>query len=184
MLAIVLAVGLSGCTGEPAAEPVAASLSPTGSPSATPSPSGSASPTPTLPPGPTPTPHVQPTAQPEPTAAPAPAQTAAPGQPAAWPEGISTVTHGAQVHAAYVAVTESRDDPRWAQSRRQVEDLGYVASGGELACDSGAAEALGLDPQMLGVAVYFRSAADAQTFARMYEPGVVGTAPVTLFCLD
>ena len=56
-------------------------------------------------------------------------------------------------------------------AQQQLDELGYAWGGGELGCDQGAA-------------VYFHDQADAETFAGLYGPQAVGTAPVTLYCLD
>ena len=47
-------------------------------------------------------------------------------------------------------------------------------------------ETLGLDPAVDydAVSVFFDTEADAQTFVDLYQPGVVGTAFVTAYCLD
>jgi hypothetical protein len=103
----------------------------------------------------------------------------------AWPPELASIEHGDLVWAAYVAVgLPSFDSPEWAEVEARLAAVGYEVSGGELACDVGAPEALGQDPQTLGMAVYFASQADAQQFAELYEHEVVGVVEVQLLCLD
>ncbi|WNB84559.1 hypothetical protein [Cellulomonas sp. ATA003] len=85
----------------------------------------------------------------------------------------------------YLTVVESFDAPALTATDERLRELGYQPGGhGELACDQGAAEALGLDPQTIAASVYFASEADARRFAEAYGPDVVGVAAVTVFCRD
>ena len=178
------AVGLDG-RGDPQAGPTPAPVatvtaSPTSDPA--PSPSAGAGVEPTASPAPAPTPE----ATPGPTPGPTPPPPVPPADaPPATPPQAADIRHGSEVWAVYVLVTPTYDGPGWAEAGARVESLGYTPSGGELACDTGAAEALGLDPQLIGRGVYFGSQADAQRFADLYGAGdVVGIARVTLLCLD
>lgn len=120
-----------------------------------------------------------PTESPEPE--PSPSADAGAGE---WPPASTTVVHGSEKWATYVAVTPTTDDPAYAAAQQRLEELGYPGGGGEIGCDRGAAEALGVTQSAIGVAVYFDSQADAETFAEMYGPEAVGTAQVTTWCLD
>ncbi|MGL5859454.1 MAG: hypothetical protein ACRC35_13805 [Angustibacter sp.] len=67
--------------------------------------------------------------------------------------------------------------------------VGYQAVVGDLACDRGAIEALGVDPYDYWAAatVYFDAEAKARSFAAAYQRDVAaprGVAKVTLGCLD
>ncbi|MBO3102501.1 hypothetical protein [Cellulomonas fengjieae] len=166
--AAAVAVGIvtaNAVTGLSAVQPalpapsVTATASPTPTPTATPTPT-TASPTPT-----TPSPSTPPTSPP---ARPQPAD----------------VAHGNRVWGTYVAVVDSFDSPAAVAATARVTELGYAPSGGEIACDQGAGEALGLPPETLVVATYLASKEDAELFAQLYGPGAVGIAEVTLFCLD
>lgn len=87
----------------------------------------------------------------------------------------------------YFAVTErGAGDSKIKAAESDLSDLGYEPSVGGIDCDSGAKEALGLDPlrSYTDVALYFASRADADMFVTLYDPGVVGTAKVKTFCLD
>jgi hypothetical protein len=87
----------------------------------------------------------------------------------------------------YFAVTEKGPgDPKIKAAESDLRNLGFEPSVGGIDCDSGAKEALGLDPSRsyTDVTLYFASRADADMFVTLYDPGVVGTARVKTFCLD
>ncbi len=89
--------------------------------------------------------------------------------------------------AVYFAVTEKGPgDPKIKAAESDLRNLGFEPSVGGIDCDSGAKEALGLDParSYTDVTLYFATRADADMFATLYDPGVVGTAKVKTFCLD
>jgi hypothetical protein len=74
-------------------------------------------------------------------------------------------------------------------AEERAAQAGYVSSTGDLGCDAGAAEALGLDPRSAwgSVAVYFDSEATAETVVAAFATrggDVMGIAPVTLYCAD
>lgn len=121
----------------------------------------------------------EPTESPE--AEPSPPADAEAGE---WPPASTTVVHGSEKWATYVAVTPTTDDPAYTAARQRLDELGYPGGGGDIGCDRGAAEALEVTPSAIGVAVYFDSQTDAETFAEMYGPEAVGTAQVTTGCLD
>jgi|1186.fasta_scaffold272813_2 hypothetical protein len=118
---------------------------------------------------------------------PVPSQRPAPGKPGPPPE--VQAAQGAQVWAVYLAVAEA-DDPSGEAllaetSHHVLSTFGYSGSGiGDVSCDQGAAEQLGLDPPNQRVAVYFDSAASAQQFVGAYDRRSVGSARVTTYCLD
>ncbi|MGH2828301.1 MAG: hypothetical protein ACRDKF_15180 [Actinomycetota bacterium] len=87
----------------------------------------------------------------------------------------------------YFAVTaKGAGEPKIEAAESDLRNLGFEPSVGGIDCDSGAKEALGLDPSRsyTDVALYFASRADADRFVTLYDPGVVGTAKVKTFCLD
>ena len=87
----------------------------------------------------------------------------------------------------YFAVIErAAGDSKIKAAESDLRNLGFEPSVGGIDCDSGAKEALGLDPSRsyTDVALYFASRADADMFVNLYDPGVVGTAKVKTFCLD
>lgn len=131
-------------------------------------------PTPTAP-----TPSATPTASAPTTTPPAVVDT----PPATLPQAAD-VTHGNDVWGAYVAVVDSFDSAAAEDAKARIVALGYEPSGGDVGCDEGAAETLGISQGSLVVASYFATEADAVLFTEMYGPDTIGVAPVTLFCLD
>jgi hypothetical protein len=91
--------------------------------------------------------------------------------------------HGGVVWGLYLALGDSLDDPAMDAARQRATELGYHPGGGELACDDGAAEALGVDASY-SVAVYFRTREDAEAAAALFGSAPVGIARVTTYCLD
>jgi len=86
----------------------------------------------------------------------------------------------------YFVVEESAQDPKVKAAETDLRNLGFEPSVGGIDCDSGAKEALGLDPSRsyTDVALYFATRSDADGFVTLYDPGVVGMAKVKTFCLD
>ncbi|MBO3086095.1 hypothetical protein [Cellulomonas fengjieae] len=169
--AAAVAVGIvtaNAVTGLSAVQPALPAPSVTATASPTPTPTAAS---------PTPTPT---TASPTPTA---PSPSTPPTTPPARPQPAD-VAHGNRVWGTYVAVVDSFDSPAAVAATARVTELGYAPSGGEIACDQGAGEALGFPPETLVVATYLASKEDAELFAQLYGPGAVGIAEVTLFCLD
>lgn len=109
---------------------------------------------------------------------------------AAFPLALNNeVEHGDRVFGIYLAV-ERKENSRGPDAQQAMVDaaaVGYeVGLSPDIDCDQGAREQLGLDParDYSSVVLYFESRALAQQFIDLFEPGVVGTAAVTLFCLD
>ncbi len=105
-----------------------------------------------------------------------------------FPPEVPRLRHGDDVFGVYLAVERSPTAPELARTKEELGKAGYPVSEGftDIACDRGAHEALGLAPGVdyVGVVVYFRTRQEAQQFVDAFEPGVVGTAQVTVFCLD
>lgn len=131
-----------------------------------------------------------PTAEPAATT-PLPTTSAAP----TFPPAAEAVQQGDVVWAVYLAVARVGDDGRpddpagdLDRARRQAAAAGYEGAigGGQVECDRGAREALRLDPgrDYYTVSIFFATRADAEQFVAAYEPGVVGTAEITAYCLD
>ena len=153
------------------------------------SPTTAPTPTVTSPPTPTPTASPTPSAVPSPTTGPAqtPPSPPAPTPPApTFPEQTAP-EHGGTRSAVYLAVAYDSADPELAQAQARAREAGYAQVGlGEVSCDQGAREALGLaaDRTYYAVALYFADRPTAQQFVDAYEPGVVGIADVRTYCLD
>lgn len=76
-----------------------------------------------------------------------------------------------------------RDD--FADVVDAVEAMGYFAGFGDLGCDEGAQEALGLGEGVwYGASLYFDTETDANLFVAAYPDEVVGIATIVTFCLD
>lgn len=108
----------------------------------------------------------------------------------AFPPALNAeLEHGDRVFGVYLAV-EGRENSPGPDAKRAMAEaaaVGYdVGLSPDIDCDGGAREQLGLDParDYSSVVLYFKTRALAQQFVDFFEPGVVGTAAVTLFCLD
>ncbi|HEX8498301.1 MAG TPA: hypothetical protein VF661_13975 [Actinomycetales bacterium] len=204
LLAVTLLGGCSGSTDPVVSATDATVPAPTVSSPTTPAATDDTGTTPAAPSSTTPT-----TAAPTPTSAttttaatPSTTRTTAPparpttsateveGPPgASWPKALGEPRQGDPVWAVYLVTAGSSSDPAIEGSVQQAASVGYQAVVGDLACDQGAVEALGLDPYDLWSAatVYFPTERDANDFVASYraEVGdVAGYTRVTLGCLD
>jgi hypothetical protein len=108
----------------------------------------------------------------------------------AFPPALNKkVEHGDRVFGVYLAVERKEDSPGPDAQQAMVDAAaaGYeVGLSPDIDCDQGAREQLELDParDYSSVVLYFETRALAQEFVDLFEPGVVGTAAVTLFCVD
>jgi hypothetical protein len=173
------AFAISGCTGASEQPP-----SPTTHPT-TPGPVVSAEPTSTPASSATPTPSATPSSTPVPAGPDFP--------PAVAP---SSLRHGSTYWGVYVTVVRAADNyqikpddqNRLDTARKSLTDLGYEPDSGAFdnGCEQGMREQLHLDPQRIyaAVRIFFATQAQAQQFVDAYQPGVVGTAKVTLYCMD
>lgn len=107
-----------------------------------------------------------------------------------WPKALGE-PQGDSAWAVYLAVAHSSSDPALKAAQDDVAKAGpgYGAVIGDLACDRGSIEALGLDKHdyWTGAVLYFSSKKDAEDFATSYlvQGGtVIGTAKIGLGCLD
>ena len=95
--------------------------------------------------------------------------------------------HGGTYWAVYPWVGAPGSREADDVSAALLQDFGIEASPGDLACDQGAAEALGTDAEQ-GIGVYFETEDEANAFAE--QAGLLGhegdpvIAEVTTFCLD
>jgi hypothetical protein len=95
--------------------------------------------------------------------------------------------HGGTYWAVYAWLGSAGDREADDVSAMLLQDFGIEAFHGDLACDQGAAEALGTHAEQR-IAVYFESEAHAQAFA--LDAGLLGheadpvIAQVTTHCLD
>jgi hypothetical protein len=108
-----------------------------------------------------------------------------------FPQTLASLTHGGDAWAVYLAVADNYefDAPELEEAKDLAEMYGIEIGTGELACDHGGAEALGLDPDgdWAAVSALFESEADAKQFVDAFEArghSVVGMGLVQTFCLD
>ena len=104
-----------------------------------------------------------------------------------FPPDADNLRTGERAFGVYVAVERgSSPAPELARAREELLKVGYSPGPGapDINCDKGAREALGLTPGVdyFAVAVYFRTRHEAEQFVDAFEPGVVGTAEVTVDC--
>ncbi|CAA9257420.1 MAG: hypothetical protein AVDCRST_MAG76-2641 [uncultured Acidimicrobiales bacterium] len=99
------------------------------------------------------------------------------------PPKVVVPKQGDRVVAVFLATGTTLADPSFERARARLTSLGYKGrSGGDTACSQGAKQAL---PQLqdYALSVEFATRADADRFAALYGP-VLGTATVTVFCVD
>ncbi len=105
-----------------------------------------------------------------------------------FPPEAAQLRQGERVFGVFVAVERTTSAPEIARAKEELQKAGYrVAPGAtDINCDQGARDALKLTPGVdyFVEAVYFRTREEAQQFVEAFEPGVVGTAQVTVYCRD
>jgi hypothetical protein len=106
-----------------------------------------------------------------------------------WPKALGEPHEGESAWAVYLAVAHSSSDPAMQAAQDEAAKVGYGAVIGDLACDRGSIEALGLDEHdyWTGAVLYFKTKRDATDFANSYLVSggtVIGTAKIGLGCLD
>ncbi|MEO7745990.1 MAG: hypothetical protein ABIV05_07160, partial [Actinomycetota bacterium] len=109
--------------------------------------------------------------------------------PTRWPKALGEPGQGDPVWAVYLALAHAGDDPAIDAAVRKASGAGYTAVQGDLACDQGAIEALGLDQYdyWSAATVYFANRTDATDFVASYQAKVgkvAGSAQVNVGCLD
>jgi hypothetical protein len=98
------------------------------------------------------------------------------------PNASANLEQGGVYWAVYIAVDdESKYINRIAE---RMEEQGVPVSSGTIACDHGAAEELGVPNDVLAVAAYFDTNAEASAFFEAVTPSPVGTARVQTYCED
>ncbi|HEU5469207.1 MAG TPA: hypothetical protein VFV67_01030 [Actinophytocola sp.] len=138
----------------------------------------------------------------EPTGAPATTGAQPSSTPAAAPPDFppavapAKLEHGRTYWGVYVTVVRTddnfqikpEDQNRLDAAEKSLTDLGYEPDAGayDVGCEQGLREQLRLDPQRnyATVRIFFAEQAMAQQFVKAYQPGIVGTAKVTLYCMD
>lgn len=130
------------------------------------------------------TPPVTPTTSgPTSSEAPSPSEASAP-TPTALPSPLtSSVEHGGTYVGVYLAVGP-QGAPELDAAVEQLADMGIEAYAGDIACDDGAADQLGVEDDLMAVALYFETRSDAEAFAAALDPAPLGIARVTTYCAD
>lgn len=119
----------------------------------------------------------------------APSRTATPPAEPRWPKVLGEPQQGDAVWGVYLAVANSSSDPGIDAAVRGAASVGYQAVIGDIACDAGAQQALGLAQYdyWSGATLYFATEGDARAFAAAYTTQVAapkGVAKVKVGCLD
>ncbi len=198
---VVLLVGVAGCAGSsaPSAVPGPSTTSASSEPTTEQTTAPAAPPTteqtsesitPTSQP-PRPSVSVSATSA-APSSSPPGMSTSAPTPPAPetrWPPALGEPAQGDPVWAVYLAVAHSTSAPAMETAVRQAAGVGYTGVSGDLACDQGATEALGLDQfdYWSAVSLYFATQQQATRFIASYRgevAKVVGYTRVKVGCLD
>jgi hypothetical protein len=136
----------------------------------------------------------EPTTAPEPSASETPAPTTSTPPTttlAPLPPTQEQPVHGGDAWAVYLALSTDISGPEIGDAIDLLEDLGYVAGwgSGDLACDQGGAQAVGVDPSdnYAVVGAYFDTALDAARFVVALDArghSVLGLGLVQTYCLD
>ncbi len=122
------------------------------------------------------------------TTTPTPTTTVTPAEPEFPPERTS-LEHGGPTWGLYLAVAAPGDyeSPVLQAATAAATAAGYRSGPGDLSCDQGAAEALGVEAGAVGVALYFETEAQANQARAAFEAEaqeVVGVVNVTTYCMD
>ena len=104
-------------------------------------------------------------------------------EPAPKPLGAE-VQQGSSAWAVYLAWGKSTSEPAMKSSAQRATQEKLNPSVGELRCDAGAIEALGVSESLLAVRVYFSTEDAARRFAEQRTPRPLGIANVKTMCLD
>jgi hypothetical protein len=128
---------------------------------------------------PTPSPSPTPT---ETTEAPTPTEVT--GLPSPLPPPLpSSIEQGGTYFGVYLAAGP-QGSPELDAAVAQLAAVGVGAYPGDIACDQGAAEQLGVADNLMAVAMYFETRSDAETFAAALDPPPLGVAKVKTYCAD
>jgi hypothetical protein len=92
-------------------------------------------------------------------------------------------THGATLFGVYVVVAEP-GAPALEEAAAPLRERSIFVSVGELGCDAGAADALGVAPDQHAVSVMFETREAADAFAATLASPPAGIAQVTVGCAD
>lgn len=92
---------------------------------------------------------------------------------------------GGTYWGVYVAIADPGDEPSLQQSAEALDAMGISEySLGDISCDEGAAEELGVPKDSGRVAVYFENEEEARAFSNSLPSPILRIAEVKTFCLD
>lgn len=170
LLAVVAAgsILLVACSSDSGGSSSGGSGSPSSSATESASPSGSL-----VPSGESPTPTPSVTESPTPSESPLPP----------LPPAVESPQHGGTYFGVYLAVGEARD-PKLTTAVQEAAALGYRVFPGDISCDQGAAEALGVSNNLFAVAVYFERRGQANDLLPWLELPPLGVVKVRTYCAD
>ena len=112
-----------------------------------------------------------------------------PATPPPDPDRPAQVTpqQGETVVGLYLARGQDALEQPLVDARQRASDVGYQSLPGDVTCDRGAREALGLQ-SVQGTftveSIYFRSVAEAERARALYGRDVLGIATIQAFCQD
>jgi hypothetical protein len=93
------------------------------------------------------------------------------------------VLHGERYFGVYLAAAPF-DAPELEAAVEQLAGYGVEAFPGSIGCDQGAAEQLGVSPDLAVVAIYFERRPDATAWVDALDPPPLGIAMVRTYCAD
>jgi len=117
---------------------------------------------------------------------PSPAETGSRSpSPPPLPSPVVALEQGGEYFAVYLGIG-AQGAAALRRAERRFADHGITAVAGDISCDEGAAESLGVEPGSFAVGAYFEREADATAFAEaLASEGVVyGPVPVQTLCAD
>lgn len=92
---------------------------------------------------------------------------------------------GGTYFGVYVAIADAGDEAALQQSAEALDAIGHHQySLGDISCDEGAAEQLGVPEDSGRVAVYFETREEAGAFTQSLPSPILRIAKVRTFCLD
>ncbi len=91
--------------------------------------------------------------------------------------------HGERYVGVYLAAAPF-DSAELDAAVEQLAAFGVEAFPGSIGCDQGAAEQLGVSPDLAIVAIYFERRSDALAWVDALDPPPLGTATVRTYCAD
>lgn len=103
-------------------------------------------------------------------------------EPPDLPQPVMPI-HGRVYYGVYLAAAPFGAE-ELEKAVRRLDRLGIEAGAGEIACDDGAADQLGLPNDLAIVAVYFDRRPDAKAWLDRLDPPPLGLAKVRTYCLD